>query len=225
MTCTAHLGVWVTFWGQVLSQLYAVSLFWYSDINPHTKLGSFETVWEENRRAYVCACCVCVIVCIFLNQLSFSPVYKAWGLDLVSCLHRREVARSQFPICPSFSFVIPQSSSSNRLSNPQALSFTALQSALSPTPSIYFLFPLTMCLIALLPPPPWWFFFPFSQACLALQHMLHNLPSCCFSFSFSDFFSLFFDFLLIPIQECHLCMSSFCHSHGLQQPFQTQLPF
>lgn len=28
------------------------------------------------------------------------------------------------------------------------------------------------------------FFFLFSQASLILQHMLHNFPSCCFSFSF-----------------------------------------
>lgn len=75
---------------------------------------------------------MCLTVCIFLNQLSFSPVHKAWGLDLVAFLHRREVAQSHFPVCPSFAFVIPQTGSSNCLSHPLALSFTALQ--VSPQP-------------------------------------------------------------------------------------------
>ena len=154
---------------------------------------------------YVFVVYVCLHVCIFLNQMSFSPVYKAQGFDMVTFLHRREAAQSHFPVCPSFPFVIPQASSSNCVSHPLVLSFTALRSALSPTPSSHLLFPLNKCLIA--PPPQLIFFFYFSQACLVLQHMLHNFPSCCFSFSFSDVFSLFFGSLLI-LSRTVICV---CH--------------
>lgn len=73
------------------------------------------------------------------------------------------------------------------------------------------------------------FFFLFNQASLILQHMLHNFPSCCFSFFFfrylfSDIFLLFLDSLLSPTQDSHLCMSSCCHSYGLQLPSQIWLP-
>lgn len=128
-----------------LAQHYTLSLFCHPEISPHTKFWSFQTIWEGKG--------VHVYACIFLNHLS-SLVHKAWGLSLVSFLHRREVAQSHFQVCPSFPFVILQASSSNCLSHPLALSFTALHSVLIPAPFIHLLFSLNMCLIALLLTPP-----------------------------------------------------------------------
>lgn len=137
-----------------LAQHYTVSLFCHPDISPHTKFWSFQTIWEGWVCMYMHVCvCACFSACIFLNHLS-SLVHKAWGLSLVSFLHRREVAQSHFQVCPSFPFVILQASSSNCLSHPLALSFTALHSVLIPVPFIHLLFPLNMCLIALLLTPP-----------------------------------------------------------------------
>lgn len=169
----------------------------------------------------LCVCCVYVFVYIYIfNQLSFFPLYKAWELDLISFCHRRKVAQSHIPVCPTFSCVILRVRSCNCVYHPQALSCTALLSALSPTPSSH-LFPLKMCLIA--NHSPWILFFLFNQASLILQHMLHNFPSCCFSFSFSDIFSVFLDSLCSLTQGSHLCMSSCCHSYGLQLPSQIWL--
>lgn len=105
--------------------------------------------------AYVFSVYICLY--IFLYQLSFFPLYKAWELDWFLFVTGFFLPQSHFPVCPAFSCIILGASSC--VSQPQALSFTALQSALSPAPPSH-LFPLKMCLIA--NPSPWIFFFFFS---------------------------------------------------------------
>lgn len=201
----------------MLSQLYAVSLLCHPDINSHTKFGSFETVWEGRQ-------CVCMCVFFLINCPSLQCIKLGdWIWFLFSTGGRWPRATFQaalrFPLLshrPAPAIVCLTRwrwrCTSQLCSEPSARHHPVTFSSLS------------ICVWLPYPPSMDFFFFPFSQASLVLQHMLHNFPSCCFSFPFSDIFSLFFDSLLSPTQDCHLCMSSFCHSYGLQLPSQTQLP-
>lgn len=135
----------------------------------------------------LCVCCVYVFVYIYIfNQLSFFPLYKAWELDLISFCHRRKVAQSHIPVCPTFSCVILRVRSCNCVYHPQALSCTALLSALSPTPSSH-LFPLKMCLM---PITLHGFYFSFSIRPLSFFNI------CFITFPAVVFLSLFQTFSL-----------------------------
>lgn len=166
------------------------------------------------RRCLLCALCLCV--CNFLNQLSFSPVYKVWGLDLIYFLHRREVARIHFPVCPLFPFVIPQASSRNCLSHPLALSFTDLQSALSPTPSSHLLFPLNMCLIAL--PSLHWLFFSLSLRLV----LIFNIRFITFpAVVFLSLFQTFSLSSLIPFSALSRTVIRVCHPSVIHMDYNS----
>lgn len=147
------------------------------------KLGLLRESWKKSRGCvYVSMCLLYICVCIFffIKCPSFHVIKHVnwiWFLSTTGGRWHRATFQTvlHFP-------VFPRASSCNCVSHPEALSFTALQSALSSTTPSH-LIPLKMCLIA--NPSPWIFFF-FSVRLLSFFNI------CFITFPAAVFLSLFF---------------------------------